>query len=41
MISLTGGEPSELTDHSYSFELPGGTGDLFKYHTGAPFAGVE
>lgn len=26
---------------SYTFELPGGTGDLFKFSTGKPFAGVD
>jgi hypothetical protein len=28
-------------DHNYMFTLPGGTGDLFKFDTGSPFAGVE
>ena len=28
-------------DRNYMFALPGGTGDLFKFDTGSPFAGVE
>ena len=28
-------------DEHYAFELPGGTGDLFKFNTGSPFVGVE
>jgi len=28
-------------DRHYGFELPGGTGDLFKFDTGSSFAGVE
>ena len=27
------------SDHTYTFTLPAGTGDLFKYATGKPFAG--
>ncbi len=33
-------EKLTLTNHAYSFKLPGGTGDLFKYASGVPFAGV-
>ena len=32
-------ERRSLKDHTFSFRLPGGTGDLFKYATDAPFAG--
>ena len=28
-----------LTDHKFTFELPGGTGDLFKYRSSRAFAG--
>ena len=28
-------------DRNYMFTLPGGTGDLFKFDTGSPFAGIE
>ena len=28
-------------DENYAFDLPGGTGDLFKFNTGSPFVGVE
>ncbi len=34
-------ERIELDDHPFTFSLPGGTGDLFKYATGKPFAGVQ
>jgi hypothetical protein len=36
------GEPEKLTlnDHTLSLTLPGGTGDLFKYHDNRPFAGI-
>ena len=30
-----------LPDHAFKFSLPGGTGDLFKYGTGEPFAGTR
>jgi hypothetical protein len=30
-----------LKDHRYTFYLPAGTGELFKYRTGKPFVGVE
>lgn len=33
-------ETVELVDHTFSFTLPGGTGDLFKYAGDNPFAGV-
>jgi hypothetical protein len=32
-------ERLELIDHAFSFSLPGGTGDLFKYASDLPFAG--
>ena len=28
-------------DEYYGFDLPGGTGDLFKFDTGSPFVGIE
>ena len=28
-------------DEHYAFDLPGGTGDLFKFNTGSPFVGIE
>jgi len=34
-------ESLPLEDHRYTFYLPGGTGDLFKYRTGKPFVGAE
>jgi len=34
-------EDISLNDHSFSFSLPGGTGDLFKYASDAPFAGIS
>ncbi len=34
-------EHLNLRDHQLSFFLPGGTGDLFKYATSMPFAGIE
>ena len=34
-------EKLELADHAFSFKLPGGTGDLFKYASEMPFAGDE
>jgi len=34
-------EDLSLNDHSFSFSLPGGTGDLFKYTSDAPFAGIS
>ena len=34
-------ESLPLEDHRYSFYLPGGTRDLFKYRTGKPFVGAE
>ena len=30
-----------LKEHRYTFYLPGGTGELFKFRTGEPFVGVE
>lgn len=33
-------EAIPVNEH-YSFTLPGGTGDLFKFNTGSPFVGVE
>ena len=37
------GEVEELSlkDNSFSFSLPGGTGDLFKYTSDAPFVGIS
>ena len=34
-------ERIELEGHTFTFSLPGGTADLFKYATGKPFAGVR
>ncbi|MEO1997217.1 MAG: hypothetical protein ABGZ17_18260 [Planctomycetaceae bacterium] len=34
-------ENLQLKDHRYTFYLPGGTGELFKYGTAKPFIGVE
>jgi hypothetical protein len=34
-------ENAPLKDHRYTFYLPGGTGELFKYHTEKPFVGVK
>ncbi len=30
-----------LKEHRYTFYLPGGTGELFKYQTDKPFVGVK
>lgn len=34
-------EKLELKDHAFTFNLPAGTGDLFKYASGGPFVGVQ
>ena len=34
-------ERHELKDHAFTFKLPAGTGDLFKYAGGRSFVGVE
>ena len=34
-------ERLELKDHAFTFKLPAGTGDLFKYASGRPFVGVR
>ena len=34
-------ESIDLTDHRYTFDLPGGTGDLFKYETNSAFVGAK
>ena len=34
-------EKLKLKDHTFTFELPAGTGDLFKYTGGRPFIGVK
>ena len=37
----TGTLETMAVDEHYEFDLPGGTGDLFKFDTGSAFAGVE
>ena len=37
----TGTVETIAVDENYAFDLPGGTGDLFKFNTGSPFVGVE
>ena len=34
-------ERLKLKDHGFTFKLPAGTGDLFKYAGGRPFVGVK
>ncbi len=34
-------ETLKLKDHTFTFKLPAGTGDLFKYTGGRPFIGVK
>ncbi len=34
-------EDGPMEDHQYTFCLPGGTGELFKYKSDKPFAAVD
>ena len=37
----TGTVETIAVDENYAFDLPGSTGNLFKFNTGSPFVGVE